>query len=1149
MNTRLIDGTVASALAVFSTGLAMAAVVDSAQDNVDIAVSDNYRTVLNAGVTFRAEPAAGKEGSADISWIIVGGSNPGSTDGIGSMPANGVTVPVEVPAKTSLKIGRLDGGRALQGSPHKLIKTGAGTLSLDEARNFGGAVHLNAGTLLMDKRAVPTALPSGAIVHFDFSLEQTISKDANGRVSSVANLGSASCTLAQATAARQPTFVRDLPSKGLNGLDFGSRDTTDGRYLSFTPAQSLATVLVVVDSRVCTPTHILNGSFRCKTDQTACNYNWTSDAYARFKDSVAAAWVNGLPIKIAKEFYETPGFNVVALQAPVNSVSVLGGLSQYTYGGLRIFEVVGYDRSLTDREVRDASALLAKKWLKRVTPGYADETGVADLQHVEAAGGTTLDVTVGTTGKIGALTLSGPVAKTGAGALEVQTGNALGSYMTVRGGVVGAAGASDVTSNCEIAMLPALHLDASRPDLVKTFNSPTGGATNFIWCWQDESGRVSVQKRPANGSWGIDYSYPWYNTDADALCNGLPVVDFGPRAPGWSNSVGASIPLSRSLQNVRAVYFVMGSQAGGGNVLGNGTPDLDSFLHGRNYDFFRGEESGGTATRPLFMSSCPAVTGGEIFINGIRKDHVTDYVPNGGYELIELHTTAGCKFSNIGNGHELYLHGGFRLGEIIVFERPLTDRERVATRNFLMKKWFAKKDSELAPLPPKPAVGTLAVRAIAADMATAIGGDVEAVVLSGTGMVETAGHTLTTRDISDFAGEMKVDGGLVLNGKLPPVTPELVSEGRILHLDTFEGVTTETNDDGVVSVKAWASKLNDGLVALPGPAYRDVTTTNFPSYLPYGLDMKPVIMMAGSGQQHFLFCRSGVTTRLSNIQSVFWVIGSQEGGGFLLGGGSTGGGTASTGEPYVSGYTWHRGGNSAGSQASDALLSGNPPNSVRNGAWRINGSSVPASSTGLSGGYDIVSFVMQENGTDVIDADGLAFDGRYLGNLADQYGRVGRQRISELIVYDRRLSEEEVSKVESYLASKWGFAQKSITNNASVEVSKDATVVCSNPQYVGKLFGAGLVTGDVTVKNFVAGISVGALTVNGKLTIAENPVVEIRNPGSDGEIVIAKATSYEGVENLRNATIVGGADCSFKIRIVNGRLVAVRRGGLLLVVR
>ena len=52
-----------------------------------------------------------------------------------------------------------------------------------------------------------------------------------------------------------------------------------------------------------------------------------------------------------------------------------------------------------------------------------------------------------------------------------------------------------------------------------------------------------------------------------------------------------------------------------------------------------------------------------------------------------------------------YLHGGNRMGEVIVYERPLTEREKVATRNYLLKKWFP--ETPLAELPEEPTVAPI----------------------------------------------------------------------------------------------------------------------------------------------------------------------------------------------------------------------------------------------------------------------------------------------------------------------------------------------------------------------------------------------------------------------------------------------------------
>ena len=53
---------------------------------------------------------------------------------------------------------------------------------------------------------------------------------------------------------------------------------------------------------------------------------------------------------------------------------------------------------MTDDEIRDVSAMLMKKWLKRDAPGYerTRTDGVADIQKVTAVADTVIDVPEGT---------------------------------------------------------------------------------------------------------------------------------------------------------------------------------------------------------------------------------------------------------------------------------------------------------------------------------------------------------------------------------------------------------------------------------------------------------------------------------------------------------------------------------------------------------------------------------------------------------------------------------------------------------------------------------------------------------------------------------------------------------------------------------
>jgi hypothetical protein len=86
---------------------------------------------------------------------------------------------------------------------------------------------------------------------------------------------------------------------------------------------------------------------------------------------------------------------------------------------------------------------------------------------------------------------------------------------------------------------------------------------------------------------------------------------------------------------------------------------------------------------------------------------------------------SGTQFNAIGNGWESYVHGGFRMGEMLVYERELTERERVATRNYLLKKWFAKTDAELAALPEAPEQASIgySLKTLVVDFASAQGVD------------------------------------------------------------------------------------------------------------------------------------------------------------------------------------------------------------------------------------------------------------------------------------------------------------------------------------------------------------------------------------------------------------------------------------------
>ena len=86
------------------------------------------------------------------------------------------------------------------------------------------------------------------------------------------------------------------------------------------------------------------------------------------------------------------------------------------------------------------------------------------------------------------------------------------------------------------------------------------------------------------------------------------------------------------------------------------------------------------------------------------------------------------------------------LAEVVLYERELSEREKVATRNYLMKKWLGKSEDELEDLPPAEptALGNLAFA-------------------DGTALTVTRGDDGTVEPIANVSGTLSFGRNLTLN--------------------------------------------------------------------------------------------------------------------------------------------------------------------------------------------------------------------------------------------------------------------------------------------------------------------------------------------------------------------------------------------------
>ena len=1060
--------------------------------------------------------------------------------------SNGAVIEAAVNGGESMEIGKLVGGRG--GFP-ALVKTGEGSLTLEDATSYQGTLRLAGGTLKVPRKSVPAQLPEGVIAHFDSSVKDSIAfSEENGtnfitRWESVAN-----CTLKGNDEGSIQTKLAAVPRLDSNynydfrpwvntnsfggkfwTVDFGFTKHYWGPCLKLIDAESkkdfvvkgVSTALVVVNVQALggyllggNPNASQSASFFDPADNDPYGYNgwgvWrlanvSQKGGAQGPSSVCAAsnthvFVNGIRRDGASgrlgTGYMTPGWQVVALKGAGSRITSLGGLwSVYYGGGCELAEVVMYHRALSEEEIKDASAFLSKKWFGRETSGYsavASRGGVADIPKLETIEASTLEVPEGSVVRIGEVNALAKLRKTGKGILEVVSVSD-GENIIVEEGEVKVVAAIEHEGELEPAADPAAWFDAN--DIIDS------------WClvnddiqvafWHDKNGR----------------NVAWNNNNLPALIknglNGMPVVDFG------KFGTAKFLRFGTPLDGVRSI-FAVGDYYENAPLLGNYSDG--GFDNTYFNDFTRNNAPGQTLLAANDYNY--HVYAGSVFVDGVRTNYNWRATENV-FNLIEYHTLKGAHGSAFSYQqiNSQARKNGARLAEVIIYERELTEREKIATRNYLMKKWF---NAEPIALPDNPPVKPMSIANanVSGKHQIDAPADINCAVLTGEGVVEKTGEgILAVENIDRFAGTVEVaEGGLKLNLKAPnEIAPSLPTEGRIAHFSADWGVVSQADFSGYEKVTSWESVLGDGVKAV---SYNRGEVL----FIKDALDGKPIIKMDPSvdykNANLMVFNdASGNDMLMDGIKSVLWVIGSQEGGGYLLGGGTNAANAAAR-------YNFHRGG-AAGALAGDPLLSGAAHNAVQKGEWAINGKSVDPLVQGLSGGWDVVSFVIADGGQ-FTSADGFAADGRTILSPLDYSVRAGRQRLAEVIFYNRRLTENEVRAAEVYLSQKWNVHAPAVSaeNRLSVELHEGTTLQMGELKHLASLGGEGVVVGDVNPKRLVVDFALdGFLTVNGTIEISDGFELELKNlssaSDSDGWVKLVDVANIIGSEKIRAFNLVG----------------------------
>ena len=1086
-----------------------------------------------------------------------------------------IVLPVETAAGEKLTIGKLTGGR---GPDAKVVKTGAGALEIGNAEGYGGTVELQEGTLEFSRREVPAALPHDIYMHFDASDANSFVTDGNGAFTCFRNLATHNGWKMQELCARPtasvPTVLANELGAGLNMLDFGDyvqSDTTRMLYFATNEVESLdsvkatpygvTTVLAVIGAQRGGGNVLMqksNVGYFIRASAIPCRFDGAfNTSYSLENNLIAGTYaslmIDGIPADRSNQGYETPGYQVVAFQAPGGAeLSGIGG-GPWGTGGLRLGEIAIYRRVLTEQELRDGSAYLMRKWLKRTAPGYAAPapSAKADIQSVAMTSSAEIRVPSGTA-RIGTVTADGStIVKTGAGTLEVC--HATAEAISVQGGALVKVPAPDVSSACELAAGPALHLDVTDADSMHV-TEVNGERRVYEWYTSGDKSAVlaTIPHRMSDDAAKYNnYKYAPYLSSAVTL-NGHETLDFGPFTV---DAGGRALSLSRSLDAVRSAYIVWAPRDDSRGVYfgcSKGCGDTNGEL----YDFLRSSTE--TAAQLVYDNgTSDHVRKGDIYVNGVKS--VATMVPTPGeFMLAEFHPTCPAHISGIGTDRDVQrFAGGIRVAEVVVYERALSDREKIATRNYLMRKWFNAEPQEL---PPTEA-DELEVYEIAVDGASTVGGasDIAVRRLNGSGeLVKEGTGDLALGDLSGFAGSIAVNAGsLTITGRRPAPNCELpAADDLLFHVDATRGLTTVTNANGTVEVTEWKSTLDDGWSARPFYDAHRPTLLRAEDLMHNAF----VVDMGKSGDQEAMrFYKDGETNLLENIGSVLWMLGSHNGGGYLLGGGRHYGN-------WDGGlFNFMRGGAGGHCEKPEyPLLNDNwvCPDNLKQATWRIDGETVAPLEAGLSGGWDLISMNITMANRPTSNADGFGFDGRTINDATQYSSYLGCQRLAEVIMYKRKLTDEELLQAENYLRRKWEYkgTQVSASNDVVVVLAEGTTLdLGGNAQYLAGLVGAGTaVNGKLTLGTLVADpLAESVPVIDATLAFDEMQVVEVRNAAAIAGGGLVKICDCAAVENLpakRNLVFTGDTSwcASYRAKLVfadSSLYVKFEPRGMLMIVR
>lgn len=490
-------------------------------------------------------------------------------------------------------------------------------------------------------------------------------------------------------------------------------------------------------------------------------------------------------------------------------------------GGARIAEVLIYTNNLTQAERDRNHLVLMRKWKPVKLPSD-------DLRELRMADGTTVDVADGLSVTVDQLSVKADatVTKSGAGSLRVHAVPQDGFALQVNGGTVDFAPPDIPVTDDVPAADPQIWFDASCAESLVATNVAGGSEAMYVCRWNDRRSEKTVFASTRN----TDVTFPFLVPNA---ANGLPVLDFG---DGWLSAWGrwgeASGTAARfDINKYSATYngfVVIRPKLLNGYSETNHAYQNPPFFGTKSQDFTRWPV-GNIVSEYASMGAISALWE----FDGVPHEAlstVSDVVSTNAFTVVSFSSQTPCAAGErIANDRDINC-GGVQIGELILYDRPLSSSERKSTQAYLMKKWKNKTHPALA---EAVALKSLVYAdGVEAKIETDRHVVVDTFAASGPLHV-TGGGSVSVSGLPDTLTALALDGGTFTVG-------DDAFADALFHFDASAPGTYEynvTNVDGtpVTNVTKWLDVRGNGVFAksVPGtgcvtahPTLRTVETRN-----------------------------------------------------------------------------------------------------------------------------------------------------------------------------------------------------------------------------------------------------------------------------------------------------------------------------------